>query len=283
MKSMLQLLCSLTCLVSLSVTSIGQDRRIVFLAGRPSHGYGSHEHLAGSRIIADAIQKSAPGIKCEVYPGGWPENDKVLEGADAIVMYADGGGGHPALGHLDVLGKHMARGAGFACLHYAVEVPKDKGGPEFLKWLGGYFETDWSVNPHWDANYTSLPEHPATRGVKPFVANDEWYFHMRFQPDMKGVTPLLSAVPPESTMNRPDGPHSGNPAVRKEVAERLPQHMAWVYERADGGRSFGFTGGHYHWNWGREEILKLVCNSICWTAKAEIPAGGLPVLRPAFD
>ncbi len=81
---------------------------------------------------------------------------------------------------------------------------------------------------------------------------------MRFQPDMKGVTPLLSSVPPESTMNRPDGPHSGNPAVRKEVAERLPQHVAWAYERHAGGRSFGFTGGHYHWNWGREEILKLV-------------------------
>ena len=283
MKSMLQILFSLTCLINLSLTAVAQDRRIVFLAGRPSHGYGSHEHLAGSRIIADAIQKSVPNIKCEVYAGGWPENDKVLDGADAIVMYADGGDGHPALAHLDVLGKHMARGAGFACLHYAVEVPKDKGGPEFLKWLGGYFETDWSVNPHWDANYTSLPDHPATRGVKPFFANDEWYFHMRFKPDMKGVTPLLSAVPPESTMNRPDGAHSGNPAVRKEVAERVPQHMAWVYERADGGRSFGFTGGHYHWNWGREEILKLACNAICWTAKADIPAGGLPVLRPAFD
>ncbi len=283
MKTMLQLVCSLTCLISLSLTSVAQDRRIVFLAGRPSHGYGSHEHLAGSRIIADAIQKASPNIKCEVYAGGWPEDEKVLDGADAIVMYADGGGGHPALAHLDVLGKHMARGAGFACLHYAVEVPKDKGGPEFLKWLGGYFETDWSVNPHWDANYTSLPVHPATRGVKPFMANDEWYFHMRFQPDMKGVTPLLSAVPPESTMNRPDGPHSGNPAVRKEVAERLPQHMAWAYDRADGGRSFGFTGGHFHWNWGREDILKLVCNAICWTAKAEVPVAGLPVLRPAFD
>ena len=283
MKTMLQLVCSLTCFISLSLTAVAQGRRIVFLAGRPSHGYGSHEHLAGSRIIADAIQKASPNIKCEVYAGGWPEDEKVLDGADAIVMYADGGGGHPALAHLEVLGKHMARGAGFACLHYAVEVPKDKGGPEFLKWLGGYFETDWSVNPHWDANYTSLPDHPATRGVKPFVANDEWYFHMRFQPDMKGVTPLLSAVPPESTMNRPDGPHSGNPAVRKEVAERLPQHMAWAYDRTDGGRSFGFTGGHFHWNWGREDILKLVCNAICWTAKAEVPVAGLPVLRPAFD
>ena len=80
MKSMLQILFSLTCLVNLSLTAVAQDRRIVFLAGRPSHGYGSHEHLAGSRIIADAIQKSAPNIKCEVYGGGWPDNDKVLDG-----------------------------------------------------------------------------------------------------------------------------------------------------------------------------------------------------------
>ena len=283
MKTMMQFACTVACFLSFALTTFAQDRRIVFLAGRPSHGYGSHEHLAGSRIIADAIQRSAPNIKCEVYAGGWPEDEKVLEGADAIVMYADGGGGHPALNHLDVLGKHIARGAGFSCLHYAVEVPKDKGGPEFLKWLGGYFETNWSVNPHWDAKYTSFPEHPATRGVKPFEANDEWYFHMRFQPDMKGVTPLLSAVPPESTMTRPDGPHSGNPAVRKEVGERVPQHMAWAYDRPDGGRSFGFTGGHYHWNWGREDILKLVCNAICWTAKADVPAAGLPVMQPAIE
>ncbi len=283
MKTLTQMVCAIACLLSTALVATAQDRRIVFLAGRPSHGFGSHEHLAGSRLIADAIQRAAPNIKCEVYAGGWPEDEKVLEGADAIVMYADGGGGHPALAHLDVLEKHIARGVGFSCLHYAVEVPKDKGGLEFLKWLGGYFETHWSVNPHWDANFTKLPDHPATRGVKPFEANDEWYFHMRFQPDMKGVTPLLSAVPPESTMTRPDGPHSGNPAVRKEVAERVPQHMAWAYDRPDGGRSFGFTGGHYHWNWGREDILKLVCNAICWTAKAEIPTAGLPVLKPAFE
>ncbi|MFO1066592.1 MAG: PVC-type heme-binding CxxCH protein [Pirellulales bacterium] len=247
-------------------------KRIVFLAGRPSHGYGSHEHLAGCRILAEAIERSSPGTKCDVYPGGWPEDEKVLDGADTIVMYADGGGGHPALNHLETLGKHMRRGAGFVCLHYAVEVPADRGGKEFLDWLGGYFETHWSVNPHWTAEFQKLPEHPVTRGVKPFSANDEWYFHMRFRPEMKGVTPILSAIAPASTMTRTDGPHSGNPAVRDEVAKGIPQHTAWVFERPDGGRSFGFTGGHFHWNWGRPEIIGLVTNAICWTAKVEIPA-----------
>ena len=260
-----------------------QDR-IVFLAGKPSHGYGSHEHLAGCRILADTLERGSAGkIKCDVYSGGWPESDAVLDGAKTVVMYCDGGGGHPALQHLPKLGELMDKGVGFVCIHYAVEVPTDRGGPEFLKWLGGYFETHWSVNPHWVAKYLTLPDHPVARGVKPFEANDEWYFHMRFQPAMKGVTPILSAIAPEDTMRRPDGPHSGNAAVRKEVAEGIAQHTAWTYERPNGGRSFGFTGGHFHWNWGREEILKLVCNAILWTAKHEIPADGLSLRSPSVE
>lgn len=258
-------------------------KKVVFLAGNPSHGYGSHEHLAGCRILAEAIGRVAPQIDCEVYAGGWPEDESVLDGADAIVMYCDGGAGHPALNHLDTLAKHMQRGAGLVCLHYGVEVPKERGGPEFLKWLGGYFEMDWSVNPHWTANFSKLPTHPITRGVHPFAANDEWYFHMRFVPDLAGVTPILTAVAPPETMLRPDGPHSGNAAVRAEVAQGIPQHVAWAYERPGGGRSFGFTGGHYHWNWGRSDIVRLVSNAIVWTAGVDIPDAGMGVAAASIE
>lgn len=282
---MLRLVASIGLIVLTSAPTIfgAETLKVVFLAGKPSHGYGSHEHLAGSRILAEAIENSAENVRCEVYAGGWPEEESVLDDADTIVMYCDGGGRHPALQHLETLAKHMQRGAGLVCLHYGVEVPKEEAGREFLAWLGGYFETHWSVNPHWTAHYESLPEHPVSRGVRPFAANDEWYFHMRFQPGMKGVTPILSAVAPADTMRRPDGAHSGNPAVRKEVAQGVPQHTAWTYERPNGGRSFGFTGGHYHWNWGREEILKLVSNAIVWTAGGEIPVKGLEVRRPTLE
>lgn len=256
--------------------------KIVFLAGTPSHGYGAHEHLAGSRVLAEAIEQSTEGIQCEVYSGGWPEDETVLDDADTIVMYCDGGKRHPAIKHLPALAKHMERGAGFVCLHYGVEVPKDEGGKEFLEWLGGYFETDWSVNPHWTAEFKELPKHAIANGVSPFSANDEWYFHMRFQPNMKGVTPILSAIAPAETMRRKDGAHSGNPHVRRAVAAGEPQHTAWTYDRPGGGRSFGFTGGHYHWNWGREDILKLVANAIVWTAGGEIPANGLEVVQPTL-
>ncbi len=250
-------------------------KKIVFIAGGPSHDYGSHEHYAGCRLLADTIQKSLPQVKCEIVRNGWPADDSILNDADAIVIYADGGGGHPANNHLDKLEPLMKKGVGFVCIHYGVEVPKGDAGNKFLEWLGGYFETHWSVNPHWTADYKKLPQHSITRGVQPFQANDEWYFHMRFRAEMQGVTPILSAIAPASTMERTDGPHSGNPDVRKAVAKGEPQHTAWAFERSNGGRSFGFTGGHFHWNWGRPEIRRLVSNAIAWTAGCDIPESGL--------
>jgi type 1 glutamine amidotransferase len=177
---------------------------------------------------------------------------------------------------LQQLAKAMKAGAGLGCIHYAVEVPKDRGGRELLDWIGGYFETDWSVNPFWEAEFSQLPDHPVTRGVKPFKQRDEWYYHMRFQPEMTGVTPILSALPPSSTLERPDGPHENNPAVRKAVLEdKEPQHVMWVYNRSDGGRGFGFTGGHSHAFWGNENFRKVVLNAILWIAKENVPVGGV--------
>ena len=145
----------------------------------------------------------------------------------------DGGGGHPACqgDRLAQLDKEMKRGCGFLTLHYAVEPTIEKGNREFLAWMGGCFEINWSVNPHWDANFKELPTHPISQGVEPFATNDEWYFYMRFRPGMEGVTPILSDVAPDSTMSRPDGHHSGNPAVRASVAKKEKQHVAWACER----------------------------------------------------
>jgi type 1 glutamine amidotransferase len=54
-----------------------------------------------------------------------------------------------------------------------------------------------------------------------------------------------------------------------------PQILAWARERPDGGRGFGFTGGHFHRNWGNDDFRKLVLNAILWTAKNEVPAAGV--------
>jgi hypothetical protein len=92
---------------------------------------------------------------------------------------------------------------------------------------------------------------------------------------MKSVTPILTALPPESTLNRPDGTHSGNPDVREAIKKGELQHVAWACERPDGGRGFGFTGAHFHRNWGNGNFRKLVLNAVLWVAKAEVPANGV--------
>ena len=51
--------------------------------------------------------------------------------------------------------------------------------------------------------------------------------------------------------------------------------MMWVMTRADGGRGFGFTGGHRHLNWGDGSFRKVVLNALLWVAKVEVPPEGV--------
>jgi type 1 glutamine amidotransferase len=274
----LPLLVLLCAAMGASVFAEGAKKNVLMIAGRPSHAPGEHEHNAGIQLLAKCLgQGAADRVEVKFHLNGeWPSQEEFSK-ADTVVIYSDGGGGHPALQaeRLAQLDKEMKRGCGFVCLHYAVEPTIEKGNREFIDWLGGAFEINWSVNPHWQADFSQLPKHPISSGVKPFSTNDEWYFHMRFREGMKGVSPILSAIAPESTMSRPDGHHSGNPAVREAVKNNVPQHVAWAVQRDDGGRGFGFTGGHFHKGWANDEQRKLVLNAIVWTAKAEVPANGI--------
>ena len=247
--------------------------KIVLVAGRTSHGPGDHEFFAGSALLMKMLRQT-PGVFPVMARDGWPKNPKTFEDAKAVVFYMDGGGGHPILdkGHKEVVQKLIDKKDGFVNLHYAVEYPKSQS-EHVLSWLGGYYETGFSTNPHWVAKFETFPKHAITRGVKPFESKDEWYFNIRFQPESKGVTPILEATPPDGVRNTAEAKkHKG----RKEV-------VAWTHERADGGRSFGFTGGHTHKNWGDENFRRLVVNSILWSAGVEVPATGAKVEMDASE
>lgn len=262
------------------------ERKLVMIAGPASHPPLMHEFRAGSILLQKRLEK-VPGLRTVLVTQGWPtkmvngervDDFSVFDGADAIFIYSDGGAKHLALqgDRREFLRGLMARGVSLGCAHYAVEVPAGAGGAEWKAWIGGYYETHFSCNPIWEAEYRDLPVHPITRGVRPFRTKDEWYFNMRFRDGMTGVTPLLAALAPESTMKRGEGAHAGNPDVRKLVLEeKKPQVVAWAVERQDGGRGFGFTGGHFHKGWANESQRTLVLNAIVWTAKAEVPAAGV--------
>jgi hypothetical protein len=257
-------------------TASAADKKLLLIAGNPSHGYMEHEYRAGCLLLQKCLA-GTPGLSVTVVSNDWPKDVSVFDGVDAVFMFCTGGGGHPAArpDRLKLLGDLMAKGVAFGTCHYGVEVEKDKGGPEFLSWQGGYFETYWSVNPTWPAHFTNFPNHPVARGVKPFKINDEWYYHMRFQPGMKGVTPILTAVPSDATRGKPgtSSTHGGNPEVQSHMGE--PEHVAWAYERPDGGRGFGLTGAHFHKNWADDNFRKVVLNALLWMCKLEVPADGV--------
>ncbi len=251
-----------------------EKAKIVLVAGRPSHGPGDHEFNAGCKLLQKCLSE-IPGIDPVLVTGGWPEDESVFDGAKALVFFMDGGGRHPMIqgDRLSRLQSLMDHGVGLVCLHYAVEVPKGEPGDKFLDWLGGYYESGFSTNPHWVADIKALPRHPIASGVQPFAVKDEWYFNIRFRPELKGVAPILVATPDaqarKGLTSSPRGPHA--PIVAAEGREEV---LAWAVERPDGGRGFGFTGAHAHKNWGDPNFRKLVLNAILWAAHVDVPEGG---------
>jgi hypothetical protein len=251
------------------------EKKIVLIAGKPSHPPGMHEFRAGALLLQKCLS-GIPGVSVTVHSNGWPETSSALDGADAVVIYADGGGGHPAIkgDHKQILGDLAKKGVGLGFMHYGVEVPATNGGQEFQEWIGGYYEHQFSVNPMWSPEFKQFYTHPVTSGVKPFSTKDEWYFNMRWREDKKGITPILVAKPSDAVRKGPYVYPKG-PYEHIVAASGRDETMMWVYERPNGGRGFGFTGGHTHANWGDPNQRKVVLNALLWIAKATVPANGV--------
>lgn len=252
-------------------------KKIVFIGDAGTHGpRGNHEFVGGSILLSRQLHAAYPNVHCVVHSTkSWPKD---LSHADAVVVALNHGG--RAAKDAQIAGA-VRRGAGFMALHFGVEVNKGEEGDNYLQWMGGYFETKWSVNPWWTPNFKEFPKHAITRGVKPFSVRDEWYYHMRFVG--KGVTPILTDVPPINTVSEKVSDRGGNPEVFKEVQDKTPQHMAWAYEREDGGRGFGFTGLHQHTNLGNDGFRTILLNAAAWVTKLDVPENGVASATPSAE
>jgi len=271
-------------LASLTTLAYAADRKLVMIAGPVSHPPLMHEFRAGSMLLQKRLQ-GFPGLKTVLVTNGWPtkvvdgkrvDDNSIFDEADAIFIYSDGGANHLAVRpeRLEFLRGQMKKGVGLGLAHYAVEVVPDKGGPEWRDWVGGHYENSFSCNPIWEADYRALPVHAITRGVKPFKTKDEWYFNMRFRDGKTGVKDILVATPSDAVR---DGPyvHPKGPYPHIQAAKGRPETMMWAVERPDGGRGFGFTGGHFHLNWQNDDQRRLILNALVWLAKLEVPAAGV--------
>jgi type 1 glutamine amidotransferase len=286
----LRLVAGLAVLAAALVTSSPArtaDKRLVLIAGRPSHPPGMHEFRAGTMLFQKALA-SVPGVTVQVYDGGWParelegkrvDDSAALDNADAVLIFSDGGKGNPAIQgeRMKVLDALAAKGVGLGFAHYAVEVPAGNAGDTMHRWIGGYYETYHSVNPMWKPSFEKFPNHPITRGVGPFATHDEWYFSMRWTPDTAvkaKVTPILVAMPSDEVRKGPYVSPRG-PYDHIIAASGQAETMMWVFERPDGGRGMGFTGGHTHANWGDPNQRKILLNALLWLAKIDVPARGV--------
>jgi type 1 glutamine amidotransferase len=237
-------------------------KKIVLIAGTNSHGKTQHAHSEGVKLFKKYLDTAGKGkgIETLVIENNWPADPSILDGADTIVIYSDGWAKHALTDkdkkRVEKIRKLMASGVGLVCIHYAVAPPLGND-DDFLKWIGGYYKKNYSKNPHNKVEVApGAPKHPLCRGWKPFTTNDEYYYKIYFGKDDKRLIPVMTTMLPKK--------------------KPLREVIAWAVERKDGGRGFGFTGGHFHKNWAIEDCRKMILNAIWWTAKIEIPAGGVP-------
>ena len=201
-------------------------------------------------------------LQIDVYDNGWPANPAALDDADAIVFFADGREMHPLVepGRLAKIRELAKRGIGLAFLHYSIDPPAGAQ-PDLMAWMGGCYEAGYSQNPVNVVKVTPASNgHPIARGCSGYVAEDEWYFDIRFRAE-----------------RRERGPDPDRQAAAAKPQDKV---LAWAYTRPDGGRGFGFAGGHYTSNWHMEPFRKLVLNAILWVAKADVPKDGVSGVAP---
>jgi type 1 glutamine amidotransferase len=160
--------------------------------------------------------------------------------------------------------KQMKRGCGFMVVHFSTFAPR-KYGPRMLDWGGGYFEWEGEDGSRkWYSNIKTLetdveiasPQHAVSRGLQPFRYKEEFYYRMRFRENDARWKPILRV-----------------PALAPESA--VEQTVAWAVERADGGRGFATTTGHYYADWENANWRRMILNAVLWTAGLEVPAGGV--------
>jgi len=270
----LGLLCLL--IFSAHAAAVPAQKHVVLIAGPKSHGpvgNGIHDYGWSVKLLAAMLKSSRirNEVRVSYFPDGWPEDPAALDSADTVMVISDGRDGDkyaeaPFLENperLAQMDRLMKRGCGFVTFHFSTFAP-DVHADRVLDWVGGYFDWETDGRREWYSAITTVEaevqpvavDHPINRGIHPFTMKEEYYYNIRFHEADAGVTPLWK-VP--ALMGR----------------EPLGSVVAWARERADGGRGFGTTCGHFYANWEQPMFRKLILNALAWTARLEVPPSGM--------
>jgi type 1 glutamine amidotransferase len=253
---------SLLCLASLLLLSPICDaaKKKVLLIGQGPDGHPktTHEYMAGVRVLAKCLgQVSDLEITVVKADGTWKEGPDFLRRADAVVLFvSEGAKWIHSQPHLQKAFPQLAaRKGGIVALHWAIGTKDAKPIADYLKLLGGcHGGPDRKYKVVKVLAEVAAPKHPILFGISNFQVRDEFYYRLKFIKPEGSIKPLLQI------------PINGN----KET-------VAWAWERQGGGRSFGFSGLHFHQNWRLLAYRRLVTQAVLWTLKMPIPKEGLAV------
>lgn len=237
------------------------DATIVLLAGpvKVPDRIGHHDYLGGCALLAAMLERNA-GVRTVVVRDGWPDDERVLDSARALVVYGGGGRKQAVLAsprRIERMQAAIERGAGVVMIHQAVSYPPEHADLA-ARWLGGAHIAGKSGRGHWQTRHRDFPAHPVTRGVEAWEITDGWLNEIEFVDGMHGITPLVWSGP------RHHGARAGGAA----------DVVAWAYERPGGGRSFCFTGLDAHAAWSAAGVRRLLCNATLWAAGLSVPDTG---------
>jgi type 1 glutamine amidotransferase len=235
-----------------------KKKLLLVAQGPDGHPKTTHEYQAGLKILQKSLAPAGEQleIKLVMADGDWEEGPELVKSADGVVLYLAEGAkwihGDPR--RLEALAQLSARGGGLVALHWATGAKEARYIAGFQKLLGGCHGGE-------DRKYKFLEttvkivdkDHPITQGIADFTIKDEFYYRLKFIGDERGLQPILTAKIDEED-------HA----------------VSWAWERPDGGRSFGFTGLHFHENWRREEYRRLVSQAVLWTLKLDAPEKDWP-------
>ncbi len=241
-----------------------RPKRVLLLGQKPDgHPFRTHEYMAGVNLMAQLLQPF-DNLQTIVVSAddAWSDGPEMIDGADVAVVFLSQGAKWLSAdeGRLAAFERLAQRGGGLVCLHWGMGTKDAADVPAYVSLFGGchggpdrkYKVVETTVQP-------AAIKHPILSGITPFDVHEEFYYRLKFPAERENHTGLILAS-----------------------IEGSNETVAWAWEREDGGRSFGFSGGHFHKNWKLEAYRRLMLQGILWTADQPIPDTGVAVdIKPA--
>lgn len=224
-------------------------KRLLLIAGNPDgHPPQTHEYVAGVKILHELLQERKDIVlRTVVADDDWTDGPDLLDGSDGAVLFRSEGAKWCSVDEkrLAAFRRLAERRGGVSVLHWGMGTRAAEPVVDFTSLFGACHGGPDRKYRVLEAKLTPVAaEHPVTRGIMPLTIRDEFYYALKL---------------PESTK----GPQS----LMEVTIDEKPYMVGWAWDRPDGGRSFGFSGMHFHENWQRPEYRTLVKQGVLWTLK----------------